>query len=262
MRSIIDSISNQKIKYVCKISDSSSFRKENGQFVLEGLRLCVDAALSGTIIDSVFYTKKAYEKSSSQIEEIINRSKNVYEISQSVCAKLSQTENSQGVFCLCEMAGIPAVKSLDIKGKYIALDNIQNPDNLGAISRTAEALGIKGVIIKGGCDIYNPKALRASMGSLLRLEVFKTENLVSFLSGLKNKGMKIYSTTPDNKAVSVTKADMSDGVVCVIGNEANGVSDEVMTACTGITIPMLGKAESLNAAMAAAITMWEMVRSL
>ena len=98
------------------------------------------------------------------------------------------------------------------------------------------------------------------MGSLLRLPVYESNNLVSDLVSLKEKGMKIYATSPDEKSLKITEASMSGGVVCIIGNEGNGVSDEVFAVTEKITIPMLGNAESLNASMAAAITMWEMMR--
>ncbi|MCM1391586.1 MAG: RNA methyltransferase, partial [Ruminococcus sp.] len=165
-----------------------------------------------------------------------------------------------GVFCVCKT--LPEIDEgmISPNGKYIALENIQDPANLGAICRTAEALGISGAIVENGCDIYNPKAQRASMGSLLRLPVIRTTNLASLLIRSGENGMKIYATTPDANAVKITDADMSGGVIAVIGNEANGVTDEIFKVCKKITIQMLGRAESLNASMAAAVTMWEMMR--
>ena len=257
----IDSSSNAKIKHICKIASSSKYRKESSEFFLEGLRLCCDACKSFVEAESVFFTEKAYEKNSSHIEEMISVCKNAYKISESVCDKIAQTENSQGVFCICKTPESDGKQKIDTTKKYIALDNVQNPDNLGAISRTAEALGISGLIVSGGCDIYNPKAQRAAMGSLLRLPVFKTDDLVSYLRKLQKSAMKIYATTPDASSLKITEADFSSGTICVIGNEANGVSSNVFDVCEKITIPMLGRAESLNAAMAAAVTMWEMMRS-
>ena len=258
MVTYIDSISNPKVKHAVKISTSSSYRKECGEFFLEGLRLCFDAAVNGVKTKAVFYTEKAFEKSEKELSEIIKFSENAYVISQALSDKRSQTQTSQGVFCLCEAE---ENKAVFVKGKkYIALDNVQNPDNLGAISRTAEALGIKGLIMSGGCDIYNPKALRASMGSLLRLDIIKTQSLPLYLENAKKNGAKVFATTPDSDASDITKTDMTGTVICVIGNEAKGVSDEVFSVCEKITIKMPGRAESLNAAMAAAITMWEMMK--
>lgn len=259
MVTFIDSISNSKVKHAVKIASSSSYRKECGEFFLEGLRLCYDASVSDVKITAVFYTEKAFEKSEKEISAISQKSENTYIISRTVSDKLTQTQTSQGVFCLCKMVD-KEVFSLVDGGKYIALDNVQNPDNLGAVSRTAEALGVKGLIISGGCDIYNPKALRASMGSLLRLDIIKTPSLPDFLEDVIKNGVKVYATTPDSEASDITKTDMSGTVICVIGNEAKGVSDEVFSVCKKVTIKMPGRAESLNAAIAAAITMWEMMK--
>ncbi len=227
-------------------------------FFLEGLRLCRDAAFTGCRIEFAFFTRKAIDAHSVDVSLISEASEHYFEISDQIAARLSQTESSQGFFCLCRMPE----QSHEIKysGKYIALENIQDPSNLGAICRTAEALGISGVVMSGCCDRFSPKAQRAAMGSLLRINVFETNNLSEYLSDLKLNGMKILATTPDSDASVITQVTMNGGVVAVIGNEGNGVSDEVFRVCDKITIPMLGRAESLNASMAAAITMWEMMR--
>lgn len=256
----IDSVSNEKIKYAVKIATSSSRRKEDRVFFLEGLRLCRDAALTGIKIKVLFVTDKAYEKNQDDADFIADKAESAYFVSQAVANKMSLTENSQGFYCLCEYSGVLSEKDMDPKGKYIALENVRDPSNLGAICRTAEALGISGAIMCGCCDRFGPKSQRAAMGSLLRLPVIETENLPTTLLSLKERGMKLYATTPDEKAEIITRSDMNDGVVSVIGNEANGVTDEVFAVCEKLTIPMKGRAESLNASMAAAITMWEMMR--
>ncbi len=254
----IDSVSNEKIKLAVKIADSAKHRKKEELFFLEGLRLCRDAAVTGTEIAMSFFTSKAVEKNTEDVEIICQKAKQYFEISDSVASKLSQTENSQGFFCLCRMkTDFPKINP---EGKYIALENIQDPSNLGAIARTAEALGIDGAILCGCCDRYSPKSQRAAMGSLLRLNIFECDNLPAFICDLKDRGMKVYATTPDEKAEKITDCDMAGGVVAVIGNEGNGVSDKVFSLCKKVTIPMGGRAESLNASMAAAITMWEMMR--
>ena len=153
------------------------------------------------------------------------------------------------------------IGKIKYNGKYIALEGVSNPSNFGAVIRTAEAVGLDGVIISGGCDIYNPKSLRASMGSLFRLEVVQSSSLPELFEELKKEGMKIYAGVPSADAVKITDADMSGGVICVVGNEGNGLTDEVIAASTcSVTIPMKGRAESLNAASAAAIIIWEMMR--
>ena len=256
----IDSVSNERIKSAVKIASSAKTRRQTGMFFLEGLRLCRDAAVTGYHIDSFFVSSRAYERFKEEADFIAEKSGSAFIISDLVENKLALTQTSQGFFCLCRMKEESDISEVDFEGKYIALENIQDPANLGAVCRTAEALGISGVIAEGGCDIDSPKAQRAAMGSLLRLKVIKCENLSDTLSYLGENGMKLYATTPDENAEKITLCDMNGGVVSVIGNEANGVSDEVFALCKKVTIPMLGRAESLNASMAAAITMWEMMR--
>ena len=209
---VITAKNNPKIKDIKALLTSSKDRKNSELFVLEGVRLCCDAVKSGCEITSVFCTENCAEKYADSINELKSACSDFYFVSEDVLKSISDTVTPQGVVCAVKM------RSNDFEyesGKrYIALDTIQNPDNLGAISRTAEAFGIDGMIICGGCDIYNPKALRASMGAL-----------------------------------------------CIIGNEGNGVSKDIIDACDEkITIKMQGRAESLNAAAAASITMWELVK--
>lgn len=255
----IESTSNEKIKAVVKVATSSKYRRQTGLFFLEGLRLCRDAALTGYEIESAFVSETAYEKFSEDAEFICSKSKNSYIITASVEQKITQAQTPQGFFCVCRKKEIK--HEFDINGKYIALENIQDPANFGAICRTAEALGIKGAIVYSGCDLYNPKTQRAAMGSALRLPIIESENLRDTLLELREKGMKVYATTPRADAQKVTGITFDGGAVAVIGNEGNGVSDEVFSVCEKITIPMIGRAESLNASMAAAITMWEMMRN-
>lgn len=256
----LDSVANEKIKSAVKIAASSKARKETGLFFLEGLRLCRDGALSGTAVRYAFFTDRAYERFTQDAALICSKAREAYLVSEAVADKLSLTQTSQGFFCICEKEKSEPLSSLDSEGKYIALENIQDPANLGAICRTAEALGIKGAILCGCCDRYSPKSQRAAMGSLLRLPVFETDDLPREIEALKKRGMKVYATSPDSSARKITEAPMDGGVVCIIGNEGNGVSERVFALCERVTVPMQGNAESLNASMAAAITMWEMMR--
>lgn len=254
----IESATNDKIKSAVKVATSARYRRETGLFFLEGLRLCRDAALTGYEIETAFVSENILEKFPEDIDFISSKSKNCFVVSSAVEQKLTQAQTPQGVFCLCRKR--ESNHEIDINGKYIVLENVQDPANFGAVCRTAEALGIKGAITCGCCDLYNPKTQRSAMGSALRLPVIETDNLASLLTALSAKGMKLYATTPRDDAEKITSLSFKGGVLAVIGNEGNGVSDEIFSLCEKITIPMGGRAESLNASMAAAITMWEMIR--
>lgn len=256
----ITSRNNEKIKSVVKLVANSRERKSTSLFVLEGARICTDALRSGYTVKEVYFTETALLKFSKAIEEITEVAENSYLITEEIKEKLSDTVSSQGIFCVVEMK---CRKGFEIEStkKYIALENVQNPQNLGSVARTAEALGIDGLIVCGGCDIYNPKALRASMGSLLRIPVLSVNELLSVFACAKEKGMLTAVTVPNSSAEDITKTDFSSGVVAVIGNEGNGVSEEIKNAADKkITIKMKGEAESLNASVAAVITMWEIMR--
>ncbi len=266
LRVIMDKItskSNEKIKLAAALSSSSRERRRRGLFFVEGVRLCRDAAQSGITIKDAFFTEEAFAKHPETVSIIAEKAEYVCLIDARLCAKLSDVKSPQGVFCVCKMLDkTKSCNKIDEKGKYISLDNVQSPDNLGAISRSAEAFGLSGLIISSGCDVYNPKAQRAAMGSLLRLPVFETSSLPRLLSEASLKGMLTAAAVPDASAQSVFALSTDGGVICVTGNEGAGVSQEVADACDiSVTIPMRGGAESLNAAAAAAVLMWEMTRN-
>ncbi len=251
---------NEKIKYAVKLGESPSFRRKNGEFLLEGARLCSDAAKSGIEIRSAFITSAAFSKYDGYIGEITAGGCICYEISDDVAKKLSDTENPQGIFCIC---AIPEgkEKGVDPMGRYLALENLQDPSNLGAVCRSVEALGLDGLIVSGGCDIYNPKAMRASMGSLFRLNIIEKPSLEELINEANGKGMLTLASVPRSTATDIRKVEMQGGVICCVGNEGNGLSQAVIDACTVQTvIPMQGRAESFNASAAAAIMAWELIR--
>ncbi len=254
--------SNEKIKAAVSVRDSARTRREQHLFFLEGARLCGDAAENGVTVLRSFFTPQALKKYPAQTEKIAAVSKENYTVSDELAQKLSDTQNSQGVFCVCREPKKSAdADKINPNGKYILLENVQDPSNLGAVSRTAEALGIDGMFVCGGCDIYNPKALRASMGSALRLNIVSCSSAIEIIEKMNSAGIMTLASTPSKDSMLITDVSMDGGVCCVVGNEGNGITPETMSACTHrVTIPMGGRAESLNASTAAAVLIWEMVR--
>ncbi len=254
----ITSKENSLIKLTSLLQTSHKARTENGFFVLEGLRICFDAYDNGILFDKLIISDTAFVKYSFDVEKLSQKSSECYKIPDSLFKKISDTASPQGIIAV---ARIPDSDSavINLKGRYIALENIADPSNLGAVARTAEALGVSGIILSHrGCDPYSPKALRASMGTLLRLPVIVLED---FANNLKMTGLKTYSCVVDSTAKSVNDVSFGDGSVLIIGNEANGITDETkLLSDEQITIRMSGKAESLNAAVAASILMWEMMK--
>ncbi|MGN0526902.1 MAG: TrmH family RNA methyltransferase [Acutalibacteraceae bacterium] len=259
---MISSKTNDRIKYAVKVRESSSFRKKENIFFTEGARLCYDAALTNVKIKELFVTEKAREKYKDYVRLAESKAERLFVVSEDVAEKLSDTKSNQGVFCLCEMLDKKTnIGKIKYNGKYIALENISNPSNFGAVIRTAEAMGLDGVIVSGGCDIYNPKCQRSAMGSLFRMNIAESAYLPDTLKELSANGMEVLAGVPSENAVKITDIDMCGGVVAVIGNEGNGITEETCEASTKlVTIPMKGRAESLNAAAAASIIIWEMMR--
>ncbi len=261
MQTVLTAKNNDKIKAAVKLRDSAKARREEALFFLEGARLCADAAANVEII-RLFYTERAGEKYSAELAVLTQKAEDICVISEEISSKLSDTFSPQGIFCVC--------KALDKKhyidkiyssAKLVALENIQDPANLGAIARTAEALGIEGAVLCGCCDIYNPKAQRAAMGSLLRLPVLNVDSMPEALADFDSRGYTTLVSTPNEAAQNITQCDLGEKTLCVIGNEGNGVTAETAAAAMQLVrVPMKGRAESLNASMAAAIIMWELMR--
>ncbi len=253
----ISSKDNQLVKEIALLQRSSKARNEKGLFVLEGLRLCMDAAENGYSFSVLAVSEDALEKHEKDVEYLCSFSKSAYILTNNIFSKISDTVSPQGILCLCE---IPKYDIDIIKngGKYVGLENIQDPSNLGAISRTAEAFGLDGMIISGGCDPYSSKSLRASMGALLRIPIILTHEPVNLF---KNFGITTYAAVVDKDEKKLNEVVFDKNSAVIIGNEANGLLEQTADACdVKITIPMSGRAESLNAGVAAAVIMWEMCK--
>lgn len=256
----ITSRKNQVVKDAAAVAASASVRREKSLFFCEGARLCEDAALSGIEITVAFATEQAMDKYKGYIEKLAEKAADFYILEAHVAEMLSKTRNTQGVFCVCK---IPGKKTPSYNGKSAVLENTQDPANVGTIMRTAEALGIKELILTGEtCDIYSPKVIRASMGAVFRLPVFEIANTDKVFECFKEKGTVTYASLPADTANKAGSFIFPENAALFIGNEGMGLSDKAIENCDKkITIPMLGRAESLNAAAAAAILMWEMMQS-
>ena len=254
----VTSKDNPLIKLISQLQTSAKKRRENGLFVIEGLRICKDAYDNGIRFDKLIISESANSKYKNDIEIFSKNAKKCYKIPDTLFKKITDTETPQGIIALAKFV---SVRTCEIKenGKYIALENLSEPANLGAVARTAEAFGVDGIILSDtGCDPYSPKSLRASMGTLLRMPVIIKEDFCEFI---KNTSLKTFACVVDKSATSIEKFDLSGGCIMIVGNEANGLTDETkMAADSQITIPMKGKAESLNAAVASSIAIWEMMK--
>ena len=250
----ITSKDNEIIRLAATLVSSAKKRREEGMFLLDGLRLCRDAEQNGFEAECFIVGDSAYEKFKNEAESLAKNAKRAVIVPDSLISKISDTVSPQGFLSICKF------KANDFKinsnGLYIALENVQDPSNLGAISRSAEAFAFDGIILSSnGCDPYSPKSLRASMGALLRIPVMVVSRFADFL---KDTELDTYAAVVKN-GENVREQPFKKGSVMVVGNEANGLTEECVSACKkSVTIPMKGKAESLNVATASSILMWEM----
>lgn len=258
---MITSKDNETVKHCAKLMKSASYRRNCSLFCAEGVRVCRDGVLSGHAPEIFAYTPSAREKYPQDFECIAAVSKKQLEVSNDIFSKISDTRSPQGFFCVFNMLDKQRFPyRINKRGSYLACERIQDPSNLGTILRTAEALGIEGVILSADCcDVYSPKVVRGSMGAVFRMPVHTAEDFTAYIKELSSSGVATYASTPRD-AEDITRVSF-DGGVMLIGNEGSGLSEDAINACTKkVMIPMRGRAESLNAAAAASLLMWEMLR--
>ena len=257
----VSSKDNPQVKRWRQLSADGHFRRKQGRFACEGARLCADALLSGLTVETVLYTAHAAKPYAAQLLPLLAAAKTTAEITPELARYMADTASPQGIFCVFKMPTLTA-PVLSPSGRYLALEDVQDPANLGTVIRTAEALGLDGLLMTGGCcDVYNPKVLRGSMGGVFRLPLLTVADFAAAIPTWQETGFYCFACVPAAGAVSVCDAPLGDGSILFIGNEGNGLKPETVAACrTAVTIPMAGRAESLNAAMAAGIVMWELKR--
>ncbi|MDI6744985.1 MAG: RNA methyltransferase [Thermodesulfovibrionales bacterium] len=258
----IISTSNPKIKEALDIKNKRSKYKHTA-FIIEGPHLVETALTSGNKINAVFFTDSFRAKKDGQkiLREIAKKTDEIFEVTEQIMNKLADTETPQGIIAIASYA----MKNLEeIKFKttplVVAVDGVQEPGNLGAIIRTADAAGADAVIILSGtCDVFMQKTIRATAGSIFNIPIIyaNTDNLFRWL---KANGIMVIATALDS-GKSIFNTDLKKSIAFVFGNEARGVSGEVKRKADMILkIPILGRAESLNVSASAAVCLYETVR--
>lgn len=252
---IIKSKDNNVIKQYVKLANNRKDRKKLNKFVLEGFRIVTDAIMEKAPISEVLISEEAHQKYSNKLADL--NLTNYIIISNELALKISSTENTQGIFAICDILKNEPLK-IKSNGKYIVLHQVQDPGNVGMIIRTADALGLDGVILSQSCDFYSPKVIRSTMGSAFRVNHWICDDISLILDTLKNENITTYSAVIDSQN-DVRKENFIGGCAIIVGNEGNGLPKEVSNMCDKpITIKMSGNINSLNVAMASGIIMWKM----
>ena len=254
---MITSASNQRVKNLVSLIQKSKARREQDVFITEGVKMFLEAAPE--MIKEVYVSASFYEKGPARekIEQC-----NYEVLSDELFKKVSDTQTPQGVLCVMKQFHY---KLEDLFQKenplFLILEDIQDPGNLGTMVRTAEGAGVDGVIMtKATVDIYNPKTIRSTMGSIYRMPFVYTEDLLGTMKQLQDKGVKLYAAHLKGTKY-YHELDFKGGTAFLIGNEGNGLKDETADAAdVYMKIPMQGQVESLNAAVASVILMYEAAR--
>lgn len=255
----ITSRENPLIKETAKLAAGKKHRREQGCFLAEGLRLCQDAVHSGLVPRRAFVTQEMAARS--EVQALLQQAQECYLLGPGVGEKLSDTKTPQGIFCVFPMPRLSFPDRLEGR-RFLLLSSLQDPGNVGTILRTGEAFGVDRVILSEDCpDLFSPKVLRATMGGVFRLPVSVTEDLEGTIRRMRGQGIAVYGAALGQHSVPITQLDFSRPSAVVIGNEGNGLTRQILDCCSAsMVIPMEGRAESLNAAVAASISIWEMSR--
>jgi len=249
---MITSYDNKRIKNVVSLSEKAKIRKEQDAFVIEGIKLFEEAP-DESILE--VYISESFAYKSEKLDRMP-----VEVVKDDVFKKMTDTLTPQGILCVVRKSSYRLKDMIKSKESplFVVLEKLQDPGNLGTIMRTAEGAGATGVIMSNDTvDIYNPKTVRSTMGSIFRVPFVYTDDLKEAIKTLKDSGVTCYAA--HLKGVKDCYSyDYKKPTAFFIGNEGNGLSDEISSlADTYIKIPMGGKLESLNAAVSAAVLMYE-----
>jgi TrmH family RNA methyltransferase len=252
---MLTSPQNAKIKRIRKLQDQSKTRQQEQAFVIEGVRLVEEALLHGWLPELVLDTEDLDERGQRIVQEYRSRGVPVFACSQEVMKSASDTETPQGLLAVLPLQGQPQPQKLDF---VLLPDAVRDPGNLGTLLRTALAAGVDLVLLPPGTvDPFSPKVVRAGMGAHFQLPIRKTswEDIQAELAPLH-----VYVAEAD-QGLPYTKADLTRPLALVVGNEARGPGPKVTALGNDwLHIPMPGNAESLNAAVAGSILLFEVVR--
>jgi len=263
---MISAYNNPQIKLIKGLLEKGKIRDNESAFVIEGSRLCMEAPVD--MVRSFYVSEDFYNKSLEDTLKAQGRSLKSIEdklqvVDNGIMKSISGTVNPQGILAVCDKVTNDLDSILSKDKPVLVLDNLRDPGNMGTILRTAEGAGMAGVIASTGTvDIYNPKVVRATMGTIFRVP-FVYEEIDTIIDKLHEHNFVVLATLLDDKAKSLYDYEFTSNSAVVIGNEANGISEDVAKKCDGSCyIPMSGEVESLNASVAAAIMMYEIKRQL
>lgn len=274
-KEVITSRQNPTVKQICALLDKKS-RRESGLFRFDGIKLFGEAVACGLSIERVVLSLGAAENVRDAVEREIERgrleSSRVLLVGEEVFSKISEERSPEGIVTVARALEQKHRTHTELDGfcigreeRILVAESLRDPGNLGTVIRSCAALGIDRLVISDDCaDLYNPKTIRAAMGGLFRMDVdvIPTNELAAAIGLLRASGRRVFAAALREDAHALGELELRRGDCFVIGNEGHGLSQSVISACDACAIiPMTEGSESLNAAAAAAICIWETVRA-
>ena len=256
----ITSNQNKIIKHIKSLHKKNG-RKKAAQYFVEGTKVFEELD-EKEVVEYIFFSQSFFSSNEGILIKAEQFTEQIYLVSDVLFKEISDTETPQGLLVVLQIKEYQLEDFLEHPSPFFVVgDNIQDPGNIGTMIRTADASGAQAVILnKGSVDVYNPKAIRSMMGSQFHIPIIYVEDLVKTLVYLQQRNISIYAAHLKGQRYHY-EVDYTRGTAIIIGNESNGIAGEVLEEVTElIKIPMIGRAESLNAGIAAGILMYEVVR--
>ena len=272
---IIRSRQNKNVVELCRLNDRKA-REAARLFRFDGIKLLEEAVKKGLEITAVFVCASERPKIEAELvkrcgKEVFDSFGRILVIADEIFERISEEKSPEGVISIAKyidkfQKNVTIYNSADFSAdeneRIVLLESVRDPSNIGAIIRSAAAMGVDRLIVSSdSADIYHPRAVRASMGTLFDQRIDRVADLPTAIRELQRSGRRVFAAALDESAWVLGKFEMQKGDCVVIGNEGHGLSEETCRACShSVIIPMSGRAESFNAAVAASILMWEFSR--
>ena len=270
---IITSRQNAQVSLACKLGEKKH-RQSERMFRFDGVKLFCEAVRRGVEFAFILVDEAQKDGVNAKAKELYglgldDANCRILHLSHELFVKISDENAPEGIICVAKYIDkFHKIATIDSSeqvpgGRVLLCESLRDPGNVGTVVRTAYAFGIDCLVLSDDCaDLYNPKTLRGSMGTLFSQRILRTGDLPGLIADLKKNGRHVYAAALDQSARQLGSFAWGKGDCAVIGNEGHGLSGDVLQACdASVYIPMAGDAESLNASVAAAVLMWEMCRN-
>ncbi len=256
---MITSTSSSQVKHVLLLQKKRRARKEYDEFVVEGAKMVSEAPKDRIV--KVYASETYVDNNSELLAKLSLEQSKLETVSDNVFAHMSDTQTPQGIMAVIKMRHYNIEEMLSDKALIIGIENLQDPGNLGTIVRMGEGAGVTGIVMSAQtADIYNPKTIRSTMGSIYRVPFVYADNFTDALKKMQNGGVFVYAAHLKGR-FNYTEPDYRKPTAFIIGNEGNGLTEAAAEAAdTLVKIPMEGSVESLNAAIACTVLTYEAVR--